>query len=68
MIAVLVLPPLLAWGMVPVYRWLTTPKPVSPNTSFIPAGGTTPLPTRAINDTVSDLPASSAPAPNPPKP
>lgn len=27
MIVVLVLPPLLAWGGMPVYRWLTTPKP-----------------------------------------
>ena len=27
MIAVLVLPPLLGWGGMPIYRWLTTPKP-----------------------------------------
>jgi len=29
MIVVLVAPPLLAWGGMPIYRWLTTPKPRS---------------------------------------
>jgi hypothetical protein len=24
-----VLPPLLAWGALPIYRWLTTPKPLN---------------------------------------
>ena len=56
MIAVLVLPPLLAWGAMPLYRWLTTPKAPTIVTSG------------AIDDTFSDLPNSSAPAPNPPKP
>jgi hypothetical protein len=30
LIAVLVLPPLLAWGALPLYRWLTTPKAPEP--------------------------------------
>jgi hypothetical protein len=75
MIAVLVLPPLLAWGAMPLYRWLTTPKAPAIVTSG------------AIDDTFSDLPhygrgatsaeapdltfelpTAEAPAPNPPKP
>ena len=34
MIAVLVLPPLLAWGALPLYRWLTTPKVPAPTVTI----------------------------------
>jgi hypothetical protein len=56
MIVVLVLPPILAWAGMPLYRWLTTPKAPTVVTSG------------AIDDTFSDLPTSQAPAPSPPKP
>ena len=64
MIAVLVLPPLMAWAALPLFRWLTTPKPLN-ITKPITSPPT--VMSRAINDTVSDLPNTSAPAPNPPK-
>ena len=61
MIAVLVLPPLLAVGW---FGWerlrREVPQPV-PYLFSAPTG-------RALHDTVFDLPTSSAPAANPPKP
>ncbi len=61
MIAVLVLPPLLAWGAVPLYRRLMTPEPISER--GLRLRDTYGKFTR--RQTLSD---SSAPVPNLPKP
>ena len=74
MIAVLVLPPLLAVGWfgvaIPVYRWWTEPTMVIDNFTFesdlphIPGGVTS----ARAPDLTFELPDSEEPAPNPPKP
>jgi hypothetical protein len=72
MIAVLVLPPLLAWGGMPIYRWLTTRKAqtsgaIDDTFSDLPHYGSGATSAKAP-DLTFELPDSSAPAPNPPKP
>ena len=81
MIAVLIGPPLLAWCGMPIYRWLTTPKPLNitkPYTVAPPQLGIYvpdevvigyPSPERWKEILAEErLPSSSAPAPNPPNP
>ena len=77
MIAVLVLPPLLAWGGMPIYRWLATPKPeplsISPLHAYDPElYGVSigyPSPEKWEELIAEDrVRKAKAPAPNPPKP
>ena len=71
MIAVLVLPPLLAWGAVPLYRWLTTPKATEQTVIILTRPQiivTDVMPPELEHIPMVTLPDSLAPAPNPPKP
>jgi hypothetical protein len=67
-IAVLVGPPLLAWGAAPIYRWLMTPKP--PGSVRLPNLWTKEMEEKygKFTNVRRILPNASAPTPDSPKP
>jgi hypothetical protein len=62
MIAVLVLPPMLAWGAMPLYRWLTTPKAPEPAVVIETMWVSDIMPPELERIPIVTLPNSQAPA------